>query len=125
MSRPMGGGGTLASRPTGQDRRLVLAGRVDGDGLHPASDALRQCAIVDDDELYAMTAYILYMNDVIKDEDFELNAKNFTSIRLPNQPNFIEDDREVVEKEFWRKTPAWRIASRVKPRSPAVPARST
>jgi cytochrome c len=58
-----------------------------------------------DDELYAITAYVLYLNDVIKDEDFELNAKNFTSIRLPNQPNFIEDDREVVEKEFWRKTP--------------------
>ena len=54
------------------------------------------------DELYAITAYVLYLNDVIKDEDFELNAKNFTSIKLPNQPNFIDDDREVAEKEFWR-----------------------
>ena len=25
------------------------------------------------DELYAVTAYVLYLNDVIKDEDFELN----------------------------------------------------
>jgi len=57
------------------------------------------------DELYAITAYVLYLNDVIKDENFELNAKSFTSIKLPNQPNFIDDDREVVEKEFWRKTP--------------------
>ena len=57
------------------------------------------------DELYAITAYVLYLNDVIKDENFELNEKNFTSIRLPNQPNFIDDDREVTEKEFWRKTP--------------------
>jgi cytochrome c len=24
---------------------------------------------------------------------------------LPNEPNFIEDDREVTEKEFWRKSP--------------------
>ena len=29
------------------------------------------------DELYAITAYVLYLNDIIKDEDFELNDKNF------------------------------------------------
>jgi cytochrome c len=57
------------------------------------------------DELYAITAYVLYLNDVIKDESFELNEKNLASIRLPNQSNFIDDDREVAEKEFWRKTP--------------------
>ena len=57
------------------------------------------------DELYAITAYVLYLNDVIKDENFELNERSFTSIKLPNQPNFIDDDREVAEKEFWRKTP--------------------
>jgi cytochrome c len=56
-------------------------------------------------ELYAITAYVLYLNDIIKDEDFELNEKNFTSIKLPNQPNFIDDDREIVEKEFWHKAP--------------------
>jgi mono/diheme cytochrome c family protein len=57
------------------------------------------------DELYAVTAYVLYLNDIIKDENFELNEKTFTSIKLPNQPNFIDDDREIVEKEFWRKAP--------------------
>ncbi len=57
------------------------------------------------DELYAITAYVLYLNDVIKDENFELNAKSFTSIKLPNQPNFIDDDRERTEKEFWRASP--------------------
>jgi S-disulfanyl-L-cysteine oxidoreductase SoxD len=57
------------------------------------------------DELYAVTAYVLYLNDVIKDENFELNENSFTSIKLPNQPNFIDDDREVAEKELWRKTP--------------------
>ncbi len=57
------------------------------------------------DELYAITAYVLYLNDIIKDENFELNDKNFTSIKLPNQPNFIDDDREVAEKEFWRQAP--------------------
>ena len=28
------------------------------------------------DELYAVTAYVFYLNDVIKDENFELNAKH-------------------------------------------------
>jgi S-disulfanyl-L-cysteine oxidoreductase SoxD len=57
------------------------------------------------DELYAVTAYVLFLNDVIKDENFELDQSNFSSIKLPNQPNFLEDDREVAEKEFWRKEP--------------------
>ena len=57
------------------------------------------------DELYAVTAYVLYLNDVIKDENFELNDKNFASIKLPNAGGFIDDDREVTEKEFWKKSP--------------------
>lgn len=55
-----------------------------------------------DDELYAVTAYVLYLNDVIKDEAFELNDKNFSSIRMPNEANFFFDDRDGSEKSFWR-----------------------
>jgi cytochrome c len=57
------------------------------------------------DELYAITAYVFYLNDLIRDQDFELNEKNYTSIKLPNQANFIDDDRETAEREFWQKTP--------------------
>jgi S-disulfanyl-L-cysteine oxidoreductase SoxD len=57
------------------------------------------------DELYAITAYVLYLNDIIKDDNFELSEKNFSSIKLPNQPNFVDDDREGVEREFWRQAP--------------------
>lgn len=57
------------------------------------------------DELYAVTAYVLYLNDVIKDENFELSDKNFGTIKLPNEANFIDDDRETTEKAFWRKDP--------------------
>ena len=57
------------------------------------------------DELYAITAYVLYLNDIIKDESFELNDKNFTTIKLPNEPNFYDDDREVAEKAFWQENP--------------------
>jgi mono/diheme cytochrome c family protein len=57
------------------------------------------------DELYAVTAYVLYLNDIIKDEKFELNEKTFKTIKLPNEPNFYDDDRETTEKAFWRKDP--------------------
>jgi cytochrome c len=57
------------------------------------------------DELYAVTAYVLFLNDVIKDENFELDAKTFKTIRLPNERNFYDDDREIAERGFWRKAP--------------------
>jgi cytochrome c len=57
------------------------------------------------DELYAVVAYVLYLNDVVKDETFELNDRNFTSIKLANEANFFDDDREVAEKAFWNKQP--------------------
>ncbi len=46
-----------------------------------------------DDEVYALTAYVLYLNDIVEDEDFELSKENFNSIRLPNEKNFIADTR--------------------------------
>ena len=45
-----------------------------------------------DDDVYAITAYLLYLNDLV-DEDFELNASNFGEQRLPNEENFIADNR--------------------------------
>jgi S-disulfanyl-L-cysteine oxidoreductase SoxD len=57
------------------------------------------------DEVYALTAYILSMNDIVKDEKLELNEKNFTSIKMPNAAAFFEDDRETSEKQFWNKNP--------------------
>jgi S-disulfanyl-L-cysteine oxidoreductase SoxD len=57
------------------------------------------------DELYALTAYILQLNEVIKDPNFELNEKNFTTIKMPNEQEFYDDDRESAEKAFWRKDP--------------------
>ncbi|MEQ8817575.1 MAG: c-type cytochrome [Thalassobaculum sp.] len=46
-----------------------------------------------DDEVYAITAYLLYLNDVVTDTDFELSRDNFAEVRLPNEANFIADDR--------------------------------
>ena len=49
-----------------------------------------------DDEVYAITAYLLYLNDLV-DDDFTLSNENFQEIRLPNEPNFYMDDRAEVE----------------------------
>lgn len=57
------------------------------------------------DETYALTAYLLYLNDIVKDEAFELSDKNFTSVKLPNAAAFYDDDRETTEKAFWGKEP--------------------
>ncbi len=46
-----------------------------------------------DNDYYALTAYLLYLNDIVTDEDFELSKDNFTSIHLPNEAGFIADNR--------------------------------
>jgi mono/diheme cytochrome c family protein len=56
------------------------------------------------DETYAVVAFLLNLNDIVKD-DFELNDKNLTSIRMPNAAGFFADDRETSEKKFWNKNP--------------------
>lgn len=46
-----------------------------------------------DDDVYALTAYLLYLNDIVTEEDFELSKENFAEIQMPNEENFIPDDR--------------------------------
>lgn len=56
------------------------------------------------DETYAITAFLLNMNDLVP-ADFELSDKNFSSVRLPNETAFYDDDRERTEKQFWNREP--------------------
>lgn len=54
-------------------------------------------------EVYAITAYLLKLNDIdVKDD--ELSSENFPK-SLPNTENFFDDDRETTEKAFWKKEP--------------------
>lgn len=48
------------------------------------------------DEVYAITAYLLYLNDLVED-DFVLSQENFGETRLPNEANFYLDDRDATE----------------------------
>ena len=50
------------------------------------------------DEVYAVSAYIYYLNDLI-DEDFVMNAETMPTIEMPNRDAFIEDDRPDVIAE--------------------------
>ena len=48
-----------------------------------------------DDEVYAITAYVLYLNDLVE-YDFELTRDNLASIEMPNKDGFFLDDRPDV-----------------------------
>ena len=56
------------------------------------------------DDVYAITAYILYSNDLVDDE-FVLSNENFMDVVLPNAGGFIIDDRETAEYAIWRTEP--------------------
>ncbi|MBP0484088.1 c-type cytochrome [Sagittula salina] len=53
------------------------------------------------DEVYAITAYILYSNDLI-DDDFELSPETWNEVEMPNADGFIVDDRADTEYTEWR-----------------------
>ena len=55
-----------------------------------------QAASLEPDEVYAITAYLLYVNDIVGD-DFELSNENFLDVKLENEPNFYDDDRLTTE----------------------------
>ncbi|EDQ04239.1 Cytochrome c2 [Sulfitobacter indolifex] len=57
-----------------------------------------------DDEVYAITAYLLYLNNEV-DEDFVLSSDNFNEARLPNEDGFKPDDREEVEFAAFKEEP--------------------
>jgi len=48
-----------------------------------------------DEEVYAVTAYVLYLNDLV-DFDFELTQQNLANIEMPNKDGFFLDDRPDV-----------------------------
>lgn len=41
-----------------------------------------------DNEVYAVTAYLLYLNNIIGEND-EMNAKTLSKVKMPNRDGFI------------------------------------
>ena len=48
-----------------------------------------------DDEVYQITAYVLYLNDLVE-YDWELNQDTFVEVEMPNQDSFFVDNRPDV-----------------------------
>jgi len=48
------------------------------------------------DEVYAITAYVLNLNDIV-DDDFVLTQENFAAIQMPNKDGFYTDDRPDIK----------------------------
>ncbi len=57
-----------------------------------------------DDEVYAITAYILYSNDLV-DDDFTLSNETFLDVEMYNAEGFIIDDRPKTEYTIWSGEP--------------------
>ena len=67
------------------------------DYIHRAMPFLQPQSL-EDNEVYAVTAYILYLNDLV-DEEFLLSRDNFTTVKLPNEIAFVDDPRPDVSNE--------------------------
>jgi cytochrome c5 len=52
-------------------------------------------ASLSDEDVYAITAYVLYLNDLVEYE-FELTQDNLATIEMPNKDGFFFDDRPDV-----------------------------
>jgi S-disulfanyl-L-cysteine oxidoreductase SoxD len=50
------------------------------------------------DELYALTAYILALNKIIR-EDEVMDAKTLPQVKMPNRDNFIVWDQDKIDYE--------------------------
>ncbi|MBY4892895.1 c-type cytochrome [Rhodobacteraceae bacterium N5(2021)] len=57
-----------------------------------------------DDEVYAITAYLLYLNEVV-DDDFVLSNETFADVEMPNEDAFFMDDRAEVELPLFTQEP--------------------
>jgi hypothetical protein len=56
------------------------------------------------DELYAVVAYMLFLNDIV-DDTFVLSRETYRAVKMPNAGGFYDDDRETTEKGFWNPQP--------------------
>ena len=59
---------------------------------------------LEDDEVYAILAYLLYLNEVVED-DFVLSNENFAEIALRNENGFFLDNRAEVELPLFSQEP--------------------
>lgn len=59
---------------------------------------------LENNELFAVTAYVLHLNDIV-DDKFVLSKETWGEVKMPNATGFFDDDRETTEKAFWNPNP--------------------
>lgn len=52
---------------------------------------------LDDDEVYALTAYLLHLNHIVP-ADTELDATSLANIEMPARDRFVPDDRQKFQE---------------------------
>lgn len=87
-----GGEGTLQdARPTKTVGSYWPYASTLWDYIHRAMP-FREPQSLTDDEVYAISAYVLYLNELVED-DFVLTQENLASIEMPNVDSFIPEER--------------------------------
>jgi len=90
-----GGEGTLtASRPEKTVGSFWPYASTLWDYIHRAMPFIQPESLTDE-EVYAITAYVLYLNDLIE-YDYELTQANLADVDMPNKNGFFFDDRPDV-----------------------------
>ncbi len=63
-----------------------------------------QAQSLEPDQIYALVAFILNLNDVVA-EDFVASQANLAKVKMPNESGFYDDDRDATERGFWVAAP--------------------
>lgn len=93
-----GGEGTLAdARPEKTVGSFWPYATTLWDYIHRAMP-FAQPESLTDEEVYALTAYVLYLNDLVE-YDVEINQGNLADVEMPNKDGFFFDDRPDVKAE--------------------------
>ena len=69
---------------------------ISGPAALPPPSAARLVRIVTSDELYALSAYILFLNKIVG-EDEVMDANSLPRVKMPNRDNFVVWDQDKIE----------------------------
>ena len=60
------------------------------------------------DEVYAVTAYLLFINEIVSDQSAEISNLSLPKVIMPNRSGFFPDERRSSEAIFWEQKPCMR-----------------
>jgi cytochrome c len=89
------------AKPVKLDKSLVPFATTVWDFINRAMPQTKPGTLTPD-EVYAVTAYVLYRNDIIKETDV-LDEKTLAKVRMPNRENFlpVQPEWKPGSKRLW------------------------